>query len=312
MPILIGQPNVLPDLVQTESLGHYTFRLLRADGTSLDLADSAGYKVQAGVQGLDDPTLDIIEHTPAGWDGSIIDSILAEPREVFLPILFTAADLLSLRALKQKLSSYLNPRKGPVTLRVGLPDATGRLIDGYYRPVPGAMDTENWGVAWQKIGIVLHCPQPFWRSEDDWRITWKADPARPGILPILPLGPADSNALGGPGGSTNPVTIQGDVETYPVWKITGPLESATITDVGTGRTFTFTASVGLGQTWTIDTRRGRQGVFAPDGSRQRSTLNAGAYLFPLQPGVSAVETAVTGSSLGAQVFGTAPQLWLAA
>lgn len=309
MPVLVLQPTVIPlVLPSVPTLGRYTFTIQRDDGTSMELADGAGYKVQKGVQGLDDPTLDFLEHTPAGWDGSIVDSILAEPREVFLPIQLFASDLMSLRRLKQNLTSYLNPRRGPVTLKVTLPDASSRLIDGYYRPVAGTMDGDNWGVSWQNIGIVIRCPQPFWRSEFDWDVTWKQDSSRPAILPILPLGPADSNALG----ASNPVTIAGDVQTYPVWYITGPLTACTITDVGTGRTFTLTASISTGETWIVDTRRGRQGVFNNSGVRSRANLNAGADLFPLQPGISQVQTTVVGASAGAQVFGTAPQLWLAA
>lgn len=309
MPVLVGNPVIVaPPPVSHHTLGRYTFTLQRGDGTSIELADGAGYKVQAGVQGLDDPTLDFLEHTPAGWDGSIVDSILAEAREVFLPIQMQAVDLISLRALKQSLTSYLNPRRGPVTLKVTLPDASSRLIDGYYRPVPGTMDSSNWGVSWQNVGIVIRCPQPFWRSEIDWHVTWKQDASRPAILPILPLGPANSNALG----TSNPVNIAGDVETYPVWSITGPLTACTITDVATGRTFTLTASIGAGETWIVDTRRGRQGVFNNVGARSRANLNAGADLFPLQPGVSSVQTTVVGASAGAQVYGTAPQLWLAA
>lgn len=309
MPLLIPEPVVTPLVVPPVfTLGRYTFTLQRPDGTSIELSDGAGYKVQVGVQGLDDPTLDFLEHTPAGWDGSIVDSILAEPREVFLPIQMQAQDLISLRRLKQDLTSYLNARRGPVTLKVSLPDASARLIDGYYRPVPGTMDADNWGVSWQNVGIVIRCPQPFWRSEFDWKVAWVQQDSRPAILPILPLGPADSNALG----SANPVTIAGDVETYPVWSITGPLTECTITDVATGRTFTLTAGISSGETWIVDTRRGRQGVFDNTGARSRASLNAGADLFPLQPGVSQVQTTVVGASDGAQVVGTAPQLWLAA
>lgn len=309
MPVLVREPAIIPLVVPPQvNLGRYTFTLQRDDGTSIELADGAGYAVQAGAQGLDDPTLDFLEHTPAGWDGSIVDSILAEAREVFLPLQLHSTDLMALRLLKQSLTSYLNPRRGPVTLKVTLPDATSRLIDGYYRPVPGTMDASNWGVSWQNLGIVIRCPQPFWRSEIDWKVTWKQDDSRPAILPILPLGPADSNALG----ASNPVTIEGDVETYPVWSIMGPLTACTITDVGTGRTFTLTASISTGETWIVDTRRGRQGVFDNTGARSRASLNAGADLFPLQPGISQVETTVIGASDGAQVTGTAPQLWLAA
>lgn len=307
MPIR-GAVVAVPVPPQPVELGAYTFQLQRDGQTPLVLNESRGIQVQLGATGLDDPTLDFDESTPAGWDGALVNAIMAEPREVFLPLLVTAADLLSLRAVKAALYGYLNPRRGPVTLRVGLPDGTARLIDGFYRPVPGAMDGDSWWVREQKLGIVLRCGQPFWRSEIGWSVEWAQNDDPAALLPILPLAPDNSNALG----ATNDVSVDGDVETQPLWQVTGPLESVQINDLGTGASFTLTASIGAGQTWVVDTRRGRQAVYDQDGVRQRATLNSGAMLFPLQPGLSRIQTVVTGASAGASVIGTADILWLAA
>lgn len=289
-------------------LGAYDFQLLRTGYDPFILNSVEGIEVQLGVQGLDGAPTDFGEDTPAGWDGARVNEITAEPLEVFLPLLLTGVDLMSLRDVKQSLVAYLNPRLGPVTLRVGLPDGTARLIDGYYRAMPGSMDDSSWWVDRQMFGVVIRCGVPFFRSEVDWDVVWKQSSGRRPLLPILPLAPASSQILGG----SNPVTVGGDIPTYPVWKITGPLESCTIADVGTGKSFTFTATVASGDTWIIDTRRGQQAVYAPDGTRQRSTLNAGAQLWPLQPNLSEIETTVTGATSGAQVEGTAPVLWIAA
>jgi hypothetical protein len=303
-----GRPPVVVLPTAPVIVGEYSFQLQRAGETPFVLNESVGLKVQLGAQGLDDPTLDFSENVPAGWDGALVDQIAAEPREVFLPLLMESDSLMGLRALKQSMMAYLNPRRGPVTLRVGLPDGTARLIDGYYRPVPWAMDADTWWVKRQKLGIVIRCGQPFFRSEVDWTVEWNqsVDPAA--LLPWTPVAPADSNALN----ATNPVRISGDVETYPVWYITGPLESVEILDVGTGRSFLLTASIGSGETWVVDTRRGQQAVYDNAGVRQRATLNPGAQLWPLQPGISQIQTTVTGASAGAQVRGEAPILWLAA
>jgi hypothetical protein len=303
-----GREVTLAPLALPPDLGAYNFQLQRAGLNPFVLNESHGIQIQLGVTGLDGPTLDFDESTPAGWDGSQIDQISAEPLEVFLPMLIEGDTLMGLRRIKADLFGYVNPRRGPVTLRVGTPDGQGRLIDGYYRPVPSAMDNEAWWVSQQLLGIVLHCPQPFWRSEDDWSVEWKQADDPPALLPILPWAPADSNALG----ATNPVTIDGDVETYPVWSITGPLESVEVVDVGTGRSFLLTASIGAGNTWVVDTRRGQQAVYDQNGVRQRSALNAGAQLWPLQPGLSQIQTVVTGASSGAMVTGRAQRLWWAA
>jgi hypothetical protein len=308
MPIRGVPPVITPPPPQPLDAGEYRFQLERAGQPPYRLDDSNGIQVQLGAQGLDGTTFTFSETQPAGWDGTLPDQISADPLEVFLPLFVRAGTLLSLRQLKQRLAAYLNPRNGPVTLRVTLPDGTSRLIDGYYRPVAGSMDADSWWVSKQKYGIVLRCTFPFFRSDADWTVEWRQADDEATWLPMLPLAPGDSNALS----ATNEVEVDGDVETYPVWEITGPLESCEILDVGTGKSFLLTASIGEDETWVVDTRRGQQAVYDADGLRQRSKLNAGAVLWPLQPGVSNVQTIVTGASAGAKVTGRAPILWLAA
>lgn len=308
MPIQAPAP-ILSLPFEEPDAGEYAFQLERDGQTPFVLNASVGIEPQLGAQGLDGPIIDISASTPAGWDGELVDQISAEPREVFLPLLIGADDLMSLRAVKQSLLAYCNPYNGQVTLRCTVPDGSSRLIDGYYRTgIDGTMDGNSWWVKTQLLGIVLRCGQPFWRAEDDWTEEWKQQASRRPLLPILPLAPASSAVLNG----TNPVMIDGDVPTYPVWTIKGPLESVQIIDVGTGSSLTLTASLGPSDVWTIDTRRGRQAVYDTAGTRQRGALNAGAQFWPLQPGLSAVQTVVTGADTGASVAGRAQRLWLAA
>lgn len=265
--------------------------------------------VQRGVEGLDDPIVDFLERASAGLDGADVEQILAEPREVVIPLYASTPSLGDLRALKDRIRAYTNPRTGPFTIRAGLDDGTGRLIDGYKRSgMDAAMSDDTYWSKSQKFSIVLRAGQPFWRSEVDFGVTWQQPAGRRPLLPILPLGPGKGGLIG----SANPVTVLGDVPTWPVWLITGPFESIVFADVGADRSFTFTQTVDTGDVWTIDTRPGRKGVFAPDGTRQRSTLNKGADLFPLQPGLSKIMTTATGNGTGSLITATAQQLYLAA
>jgi hypothetical protein len=241
MPIRFVPPP-LPPPPPRPSVTAFVFSLLKTGLPELRLDPGLGIVVQPGVEGLDDPTLTFLERSGAGLDGAEVEQILADPRDVVLPLYLKTGSLGELRALK------------------------------------------------------------------DISVEWATPTGRRPLLPILPLGPGAGALIG----NTNPVTVAGQVPTYPVWYITGPIESIVFLDVGTGRTFTFTASVAGGDTWTIDTRPGRKGVFDQDGARQRSTLNPGADLFPLQPGVSAIQTTATGTDTGTKIVGSAPQLYLAA
>lgn len=309
MPILVA--SFKPPVVRTSpTVFAEQLTLVLSRGSEVWPLDEAhGMKVLLGAQGLDAPTLNAQSRTPAGWDGEVIDSISAEPREVFLPIRFRGGRLTELQDLKRRFLSFLNPARGAVTLSASLPDGSTRLIDGVYlRGLDGAWDDGTFYGSRQKAGIVLRCANPFWREPDPWDADWVVEADSGAPLPILPVAPGASRALGTP----QRVTVPGDVETFAVWKITGPLAGVTISDDGAGRSLTFTRTLNEGETWTIDTRRGKQGVFDPTGARARATLNRGAQFWPLRPGTSLVTAAVVGASPGASVSASADVLWLTA
>ena len=309
MPILVASFTAPPVRTSPTVIAEQLTLTLRRGSTSFALDESNGIKVLAGAQGLDAPTLVAQGRTPAGWDGEVIDSIAAEPREVFLPLRFAGSTLTDMTAKKRALLSFLNPRLGAVTLEAAFPNGSRRWIDGFYlRGLDGSWDVGNFHNTRQLAGIVLRCPNPFWREPVQFTASWAVQNDTESPLPILPLAPGSSDVLGTP----NKVALPGDVETYGVWKITGPLTSVTVVDSGAGRSFTFTQTLIAGETWTIDTRRGVQGVFSPSGSRQRATLNRGAQFWPLRPGQSVVTTQVTGASVGAKVAVSADVLWLTA
>lgn len=309
MPILAFTQRAPRVFAPREPDEQLRFELRRTVGGAPDavLPLVEPYSVQLGVDGLDDVPVTAQATTPAGWDGENLDDLTAEPVEVFLPLLVEGGSLEGLRDLKAALRDFTNPRRGPVRLRVTRPNGEFRERVGYRtRLVNGALDAESWGVSWQKFGPVLHCSDPFWTEPDSpWHVEWSVQAQSTSPLPILPLAPAASSALNG----TNDVTVDGDVETFPVWKLTGPFTSVLVRDVARGLQWTVTADVPPGATWTVDCRKGRQGVFDPAGVRSRGRLSADAYLWGLEPGVSQVSTTVTGGADGTMVVGDAPSRW---
>lgn len=307
MPILAFEQATPPARTPWDVDEALTFSLHRTSDPDDVLVLDGPYSVQIGVQNLDGPALNLLTSTPAGWDGDSLDDLTAEPIEIFLPLLVDGDTLEGLRAAKQLLRDFTNPRRGPVTLRVTRPNGGYRQITGVRsQPIGGTLDDGAWAVKWQKLGLTLHCSDPFWVEPDTaWDVSWsvRADAGSP--LPVLPVAPGASQALN----DTNDVTVYGDVETYPVWRVTGPLEAVTVTDVARGLAWTLTASIASDETWIVDCRKGRQGVFDATGNRSRGNLSADAYLWGLTPGVSRVTTVVTGASAGASIVGSAPSRW---
>lgn len=311
MPILgFAQRTPTVPRVTYERDEALTFDLRRTNpGTGVDdvlqLADP--YHVQLGVDGLDDVPVTLQTSNPAGWDGDQVDDLTGDAVEVFIPLLVEGGTLEGLRNLKAALRDFTNPRKGPVRLRVTRPNGGYRERVGLRnRLVSGPLDEASWGVNWQKFGPVLHCSDPFWTEPDSaWHVEWQARSTAGSPLPILPLAPARASALN----STNDVTVHGDVETFPIWVATGPFTQVKLRDEGRGLQWTLTVDAAPGDVWTIDCRKGRQGVFAPDGTRSRGRLSADAYLWGLEPGVSQVTASVLGGSTGTRIVGDAPSRW---
>jgi hypothetical protein len=265
------------------------------------------YHLQLGVDGLDDVPITPQASTPAGWDGENVDDVTADAVEVFLPLLVEGGNLEGLRNVKTRIREFTNPRRGPVRLRVTRPNGEFRERVGLRtRLVNGALDAESWGISWQKFGPVIRCSDPFWTEPATaWHVEWTVAAQSTSPLPILPLAPAASNVLNG----TNDVTVDGDVETYPIWKLTGPFTSVLVRDVARSLQWTLTANADPGETWTVDCRKGRQGVFDPAGVHSRGRLSADAFLWGLEPGVSQVSTTVAGGADGTKVVGDAPSRW---
>lgn len=285
----------------------FELRRTRADGGDdvLPLVDP--YSLQLGVDGLDDVPITPQATTPAGWDGELVDDLTAEPVEMFLPLLVDGSSLEGLRSLKVAIREFTNPRRGSVRVRVTRPNGEWRERVGLRtRLVNGALDGDSWGISWQKFGPVIRCSDPFWTEPASaWHVEWSVRNTSTSPLPILPLAPAASNALNG----TNDVTVDGDVETFPIWKLVGPFTSVLVRDVARGLQWTLTADVPPGDVWTVDCRKGQQGVFDANGVRSRGRLSADAFLWGLEPGVSQVSTSVTGGADGTMVVGDAPSRW---
>jgi hypothetical protein len=311
MPVLVPQ-TVTPPPPPRPAVSTMSILLRRAGLPDLRLDDSTGIRVlkDPGPEGFDDPTIDIAEDTSAGQDGTTIRQVRAEPREVMIPVYLKTASLGDLRALKDRIRSYTNPRLGAVTVVAQLSDGSERVIDGTYRSgMDGAMSGDTYWTRSQKMSINVHCAVPWWRAAADWRVEWATPTGRRPLLPILPLAPGKGSLIG----NTNPTNYLGQVETRAVWTIVGPLTTAVFTEELTGRSFTFAPAggVGSGDRWVIDTRRGRAAVYDPDGLRQRGALNKGADLFPIAPG-GRVRVETTGEGSATKIIATAPLLFLAA
>jgi phage-related protein len=85
----------------------------------------------------------------------------------------------------------------------------------------------------------------------------------------------------------------GDVEAWPIWTITGPGNTITLTNTTTGKALVLSITLTGGQVLTIDTRPGHKTVTREDGSNQFATVSSTSSLWELVTGNNAVTLAIS-------------------
>lgn len=306
-------PPAPPTLPKREVLG---LELVRGDRSlSLPLSadvDNHIWCIGPDVEGLDLPVSELIQQSAAGLFGTFDVGLDMPAREVFLPVQVRAADMTDWFAKRDDFNSLTRPyQRQPVRIRVTRPDGTQRHIDGH-RVVSGpyAWGLTNWvpRAAFQKFGVLIVCPDPWWRGEESIR-TWSQAGTPTDFFPITPVRLAPSRVFG----QDVIVTVNGDNQAYPEFEMEGPFTEVVATHVDTGRTWTLTANVLADQTVMVHTDP-RYGALAPrvqspTGSSWWSKLDPPYDLWPLPPGAQTINLEIAGTDTGTKVTMRVPSLY---
>nr|WP_227488222.1 phage tail domain-containing protein [Brachybacterium subflavum] len=250
-----------------------------------------------GSEGLGIPPVDISKTDRLTSHGSIVRGVRYTDREVFLPIFVDCADMFELNALRQQWYDLVAPDKGPVEIRVEIPqgddtDPITRSIFGYYKSgLEGDFGDDYYGDA-QKIGLTFDCPDPLWLGPErlrtlqinpgskpflsDYQFTRKNLAVNPSFESGLAQGASPTgwavNATGGvdtawAGAGTQSVRAEAvsggtnNTAFYP-WGTPDKSDMAAVYGMTSGKTFTVGATIHLGaaQTGTIIDHARRIGI----------------------------------------------------
>lgn len=285
------------------------FNLSRS-GLTLDL-DTPPWKVRMGVEGLDDATPEILEDRAAGLHGGFVLGVDYPSRDVVLPLSIKTRSIDEWRAAREKLRAITNPLlPGMTRLTVTRPDGYSRWIDGYAKILAPAWDADTWSVTgWQRFGLLLRCPSPWWRSQFP-PITWDMGSGLFPWFPWPPLRTSASQVLG----QDNPVDFGGDAPGFPKWTITGPFTAITVRHVATGRWWKLTDDGTTGGQVTVftDPQRTTYRVMRANETSAFSLLSAPYDLWEMPSGVSQVRVTVTGATVDTKVTMELDQMWASA
>lgn len=261
---------------------------------SYDLTSGVdGIRMMPGAKGLDAPPFQIHYDEMPALDGAYSRHSRATSREIFLPLFLEAATRAGLMELKRSLLASFNPAYGEGKLVVTEPDETARFISVQY--VSGAEGDEGVsqsGVRWLKYGVVLRAFDPYWYSGSTELIEFT-----PGALnlkkffgePFLGLALNSTQTING----VSEVSITGDVDTWPIWYVSGPGGPLSFTrrmDDAAELTFELAVTLNAGDQVVIDTRPGRKSVInETTGENLWNLLGPNPQLWPIAPGVNEVQ-----------------------
>lgn len=265
-----------------------------ASGIMLGGVDDPG-----AVLGADMPPEDQAEVQFAASDGGMLVHRRASTREMTLPVVIHADTLAELENYRRELFAAFNPRRGDGVLRWQLPDGKGRDLTCRYS---GGMESSESGrvgsLYFQAYALVLRARDPYWYGDEVVQ-GWMAPAAQNfygggqiGVSKATPYVISNSDTFG-----EVTITIDGEVEVYPVWEIGGPCTTATLAHPSEG-TLQLTPNLSAGQTLTVrtDPRVVAARKFTRDGTNVWGQV-AGDFpvLWPLQPGTQTITVMAAGT-----------------
>jgi hypothetical protein len=262
-----------------------------ADGGSTTL------DVEWNVQGRGMPPMAFEEDRVPERPGSRLRAVRHGARDMTLNVWITAATSAALRTLLRSLIPKFDATRGDGRIRVTSELGDQREITCRY--AGGLELAENLGstsaLQLQRAPIAFRAFAPYWTDVSDTTVTYTTGtPAT--FFPFFPLRLSSSEVF-----AQGTVTNGGDVQTWPVWTITGPGSAIVLRNQTSGKLLSLTITLGSSETLVIDTREGVKTVTKNDGSNLFSALSATSSLWPLLRGVNAVQVEMSGGTAATQV-----------
>lgn len=260
------------------------------DGTTTTLP------VDWNVLGRGLPPVVFEEDQVPGRAGSRVRAVRHGTRELTLPLRITAATRSQLWTTLRDLALAFDPTRGDGRVRFTTEVGDQREVVCRYRQ--GFELVERLGDTsaplLQRAPVTFRVFDTYWQAVADTSESFALD-AGGAFFPFFPLRLSSSEVY-----ATGSINNVGDVETWPVWTITGPGAAIVLRNQTTGKSLTLDTTLGAGETVVIDTREGVKTVTSGDGTNLFTDLASTSSLWSLRRGVNAVQiemSAATSSSL---------------
>lgn len=270
-----------------------TFSWIDADGGSLTIGGPGvnTYQVDWKASGRFMPKIATEVDQVPGQPGGILRSARHDIHDFVLPLSIATTTESSLRTLLRDLMYRMDPTRGPGKIRVVSPVGDQREINCVYTAGLEVEEQEGpSGPTYQACPVAFTAHDPYWYDVSPTSKTFVLT-SLPSFFPIFPIQLTASQLV-----VDDTILNDGDVETWPVWTITGPGASITLRNSTTGKLLSIPSiTLTAGQVLTIDTRPGAKSVLLDDGTSQFSSVDwTVSTLWQLLKGTTVIRLEMTG------------------
>lgn len=277
-----------------------TWSWIDADGVVHPMTLFAeGLAVMEGVAGRGMPAVRITRDTVAGQAGQRTRDVKHDLRALTIPVAIEDLGELELLAQLRAWMHNFDPARGDGILLVEAADGNTRQLTCRYESGLEVVEDDTNRIYQnppaQLAVVSFTADVPYWEDVADESVLFSTTTSAPtwfGTGNILPIQLGSSTVIGGA-----TVTVDSDVEVWPIWTITGPGTDLVLRNNTTGRQLVWNGTLTGGQVLTIDTRPGVKTVQREDGSNQFGDLTAWD-LWPLTPGDDDLDVTMSGTTAG--------------
>lgn len=307
MTVLLGlsgpvtPPPPPPSLLAVFAPPHLTMTWTGWDGTVFDLTDQASpVRLKQGVRGLHEPGVQRFSDTSPALAGSLYRGFRTLERDVFWPVAIYGAEAFF--EADRAFWRTMDPGRPGVWAVTAIDGSTRRLLCRFAPDAGHVFRADPSPIGWAAYGVSLVADdQPYWQADPIVR-RWKAADAVP-FFPGPPFRISSGSTL-----ASAKITNPGDVETYPVWTLTGPFTSATV-GVG-GLLVEVPSPLGAGRSMTVDTDPSAYSAVLDDGTDVTRTLGRSEFVpIPAGESVSLSLSMIGSGAVSAQITPLYRRAW---
>lgn len=236
------------------------------------------------------PLLTYCDQASPPQSGRKIQRLIVKEREIRMKVAVFGSTEAEVRQRFRALCQAFNPHKGEGTLTVTTPDGVTRKLKARFADGLRGLESPKTFNARRFMTdyLILVAHDPYFYSDVTTSITLTQDQTVSTFFPIFPLTLNTSGVFA----DTN-VTNDGDLETYPVWKVFGSANATiNINNLTTGKAIRLQSSgsplLGDNEYLVIDTNPGQLKIEKQDGTSLLNQRTPDSEMWPLIRGVNKV------------------------